>query len=147
LIDLFDPCSKAIQKVKKALAKNWQVLRIEQASMETYEWKDEHSAILLRWCLGYPEDEDLVAFLRSAKEHLMQYGQRATRQTIPRSFILVLDNLLEDGQLPFEDEGQTIRDQQTIERLFEQAGLRTHMQSEPIKLHSDFKPVMLWALY
>ena len=77
----------------------------------------------------------------------MLYGRRATRQTIPRSFILVLDNLLEDGQLPFEDEGQTIRDQQTIERLFEQAGLRTHMQSEPIKLHSDFKPVMLWALY
>ena len=146
-VELFDPCLVAFEQVMASMARNWQVMRIEQAAMESFEWHAEYSLIVLRWCIGYPADEDLVAFLRAAKERLMPCGRRTTRNSVPQSFILVLDNLLEAGQQPFEDEGQTIRGQGQIEQLFMMAGLRIHMQSERIRLHPRFMKVMMWALY
>ena len=147
MVDLFDPCSEAIRKVREDMAMKWQVMNIGKATMETHEWNSDYSLIVMRWCIGYPEEEDLVAFLREAKQHLVKYGRRTTRNSVPRSFILVLDNVLKEGHSAFENEGQMLRDQWSIEKLFRRADLTICMQSERIEQPPPFEDMMMWALY
>ena len=34
--------------------------------MQSYFWEAQYSLILLRWCIGYLSDQELVAFLKNA---------------------------------------------------------------------------------
>ena len=40
---------------------------VDHAKMQEYQWKEMYSLILLRWCSGYVDDEELKAFLMDAK--------------------------------------------------------------------------------
>ena len=55
MVDLFDPCAVAIRKVKKEMALQWQVMHIDQGTMETHDWHGDYSLIVMRWCIGYPK--------------------------------------------------------------------------------------------
>ena len=55
---------------------------------------------------------------------------RKTRGSKPAAYMFVLDNVAEPGSKPIKDEGQWIRDQATLEILFERAGLKRCFQSE-----------------
>ena len=55
-VDLFDPCPIALDIVQTVTESDWQVMRVEEALMETYAWKSGYSLIVLRWCIGYVTD-------------------------------------------------------------------------------------------
>jgi hypothetical protein len=38
--------------------------------MQSYLWEDDYVCILLRWCVGYLTDDELVEFLKRACSHL-----------------------------------------------------------------------------
>ena len=96
---------------------------------------------MLRWCVGYLADDELVAFLLKAKCHLTSANHKVLRCQRPTSFILILDNVLEDGQPLKEVYGQTLRTAQHLERIFRRANLRVFKRSPKKKLHDDFEEV------
>ena len=51
------------------------------------------------WCAGYLTHQELGTFLKKAKARLMTKKVRTTRQAAPESFIILLDNVLEDDEL------------------------------------------------
>ena len=61
------------------------------------------------WTSGYLPENLLVEFLRRAKTRLIQDEGRITRKSEPKSFIIVLDNVLPDGEESFIDKGQRLR--------------------------------------
>ncbi len=70
----------------------------EVAMMQDFRWHFTYSAIFMVWCVGYLEWPDLVPFLQRAKEKLDRGVGRVTRRTLPEAFIIVLDNVLMDGE-------------------------------------------------
>ena len=97
--DLFDQCPQAIEKAKLALHGSIRKGYLEVASMQTFRWKFKYSGIYLVWCAGYLDDSQLVSFLRVAKTHLITDAGPLRRRSQPKSFIFVLDNLLNDYEL------------------------------------------------
>ena len=126
IVDLFDQCPIAVEKAKKALRNNLRFGYAEQASMEHFQWRFHYSAIFMVWTAGYLPEEKLGNFLRIAKTRLLNDEGRFTRRTEPKSFIIVLDNVLPDGWVAPMDKGQRFRTQKQLETIFDQAGLRIH---------------------
>ena len=73
---------------------------VTQATMQGFQWPFTYSAIFMVWCAAYLGRSDLVTFLRRAKSRLAVDGDRVTRNTAPKSFIFLLDNLLEADEVP-----------------------------------------------
>ena len=69
------------------------------------------------------------------------------RKRLPESFIIVFENVLYDSEKTFRDEGQRVRSEREIEDIFRQANLRVFKKSERLKVHPDYRPVVVWALY
>ena len=63
------------------------------------------------WSAGYLPANEMVAFLKQAKTRLLHDDGRITRKTEPKSFIIVLDNVLPDESDNFIDKGQRLRTQ------------------------------------
>ena len=110
-VDLFDQCPIAIKKAKAALQGSSSFGYAEQVSMKQFQWKYQYSAIFMVWSAGYISAEDLVIFLRDAKTRLIHDDGRITRKAKPKSFIIVLDNVLPDESESFIDKGQRLRTQ------------------------------------
>ena len=91
---MFDQCPKAVKIVKGLKTKYSVIKSVDQATMQGYEWKKEYNAIILRWCAGYLNDEELAAFLRKARNHLDNPQRRVSRQSTTTSFIFLLDNVV-----------------------------------------------------
>ena len=72
---------------------------------------------------------------------------RSARQNAPGSFIFVLDNILEEGEESYMSKGQRLRHRETLEILFERAGLKIFRTFGPFQAATDFYPVMIWALH
>ena len=50
------------------------------------------------WCVGYLSDIELITFLQRAKTQLITRDGAMRRASKPKSFIFVLDNLLEEKE-------------------------------------------------
>ena len=90
---------------------------------------------------------DLVPFLQRAKEKLDQGVGRVTRNSPPESFIIVLDNVLMDGEEPVVQNGQRVRTIDEMESIFNAAGLIIHKRSGLRDMPSPFRDVHVWALF
>ena len=69
-----------------------------------------------------------------------------TGENIPGAFLFVLDSIADPGTKPSKEEGKWVRDQASIEIIFEKAGLKRYSQTELTRINEDWYPVMLWAL-
>ena len=108
-VDLFDRCLEGVQRAKRAMQVSTKCGTVSQASMQSFCWTFDYSAIFLVWCAGYLGHASLVNFLRKAKLHLSKNSNRRSRRDEPDSFIIVLDNVLSDGEEPERVKGQRIR--------------------------------------
>ena len=97
--------------------------------------------------MGYLEDEELMSFLRQAKSRLITSDGLMRRSSKPKSFIFVLDNLLEEHEVPEVVKGQRLRTKKQLDLIFSLAGLLVHDRSEAQAMPQDYRDVMLWALY
>jgi len=65
--------------------------------MQSYVWEDQYTCILLRWCIGYLSDAELVEFLKMAYRHLEFNPLSKTRCYVPSAFIIVLETVGKPG--------------------------------------------------
>ena len=91
--------------------------------MQEYDWKEDYNCIVLRWCVGYLNDEELSAFLNKAKSHLLNPTGRISRNTCLSSFIFVLDNVRGKKSDLKELRGERVRCKEELEALFQKAGI------------------------
>ena len=63
------------------------------------------------WCVGYLSDYELITFLQRAKAQLITRDGAMRRTSKPKSFIFVLDNLLEEKEQAEILKGQRLRTQ------------------------------------
>ena len=80
-------------------------------------------------CAGYLGRRDLVTFLKKAKVRLAEDSDRVSRNTPPKSFIFLLDNLLDTGEEPQFIKGQQVRSEEEFESIFKEAGVLVHKRS------------------
>ena len=115
--------------------------------MTKYVWRERYNGIFLRYSIGYLADNRAIKFLRHAKEQLLKGSDRVSRQSKPYSFIFVIDNVLEAREKPREERGERVRSKETLEGLFEKAGLIIKAKTEVKVLHKTCNPAVIWAMY
>ena len=64
--------------------------------MQSFSWKYKYSGIFMVWCIGYLSDIELIIFLQRAKTQLITREGAMRRTSKTKSFIFVLENLLEE---------------------------------------------------
>ena len=69
------------------------------------------------------------------------------RSSRPKSFIFVLDSLLENDEVAEPLHGQTLRSQKQLEEIFGKANLEIYKRSAAEPLPEPFRDVMVWVLY
>lgn len=97
--------------------------------------------------MGYLTDDELVVFLKKAAENLVGQADEQKRVASLKSFILVQDQVCPSDKYCEEEKGQIVRSRLELEKIFKKAGLTPHKTGEGVTVHSDFFPVMVWALY
>ena len=93
------------------------------------------------------DNRELIEFLREAKCHLRVENGRLSRRSNPSSFIFILDNVLEDGEVEFSKKGELNRPQASLEALFQEAGLIVAKKTAPTRLNKECRKAVIWALY
>ena len=101
----------------------------------------------MRWCCGYLDDEALIAFLRKARMHLMNRVTNSGRVSNGGAYVVILENVDAEDYNPRVEDGQRVRKQSELERIFAAAGLHVYKRSEKRELGPRYQRVMLWALY
>ena len=105
--------------------------RVDQATMQAYEWKELYNLVMMCWCSGYADDVELMHFLIKAREHLI-YDVGQTRRTEGViSFIIVMDNVDDEGDGSMRKYGQRVRKESQLKGIFSGAGAIIYRESEP----------------
>ncbi len=130
-VDLFDQDQKALEKMERVRAELPRLKHADQATMQTYVFKEKYNLILLCWCAGYPADHELLAFLSKARQHLIPGIKQTRRKRGPASFIVVLDNVDDAGKGTRRKYGQRIRKESQLKSIFSGAGLTIWKESQP----------------
>ena len=146
-VDLIDICPLGVQRAKNAMSGHPACGQIQQANMMYYLWYYFYSAIFLVWCVGYLDRPELVVFLKKAQSRLIQGGRRLSRNSKPESFIIVLDNVLDEGDDGIRVKGQLPRTQKQLESIFAEAGLLILECSGRKTMPEPNRDIMIWALY
>ena len=91
-------------------------------------------------------DDELIDFLIKAQAALVRGFKRTTRKHQPVAYIVVLDNLAEEGEGTVWVDDQRVREESTFKSIFDNAGLTVWDQTEPEVLVDADYPVKMWAL-
>ena len=92
-------------------------------------------------------DDELVLFLQKATKNLSGQADEGKRAASPESFVLVQDQVRPSEVHGFEQKGQRVRSRLEYAAIFKKAKLNVHKVDDAEKVHKDFYPVMIWALY
>ena len=145
-VDAFDRSENSVKEVKELKSACPNLREVCQCTMEDYSWDKDYDSIWLSWCIGYLEEDQLVKFLKKAKEHLVKPIGQVTRQKPHTSYIFILDTVLGKDDFEFKADGQRVRKRETIELIFVKAGLFVQDFTKEQTLSEGFSPVMMWAL-
>ena len=144
-IDLFDLCPIAIGKVNALKDKVKAIDDVRVADMLSYQFHHTYSAIVLRWCVGYLNDQQLVSFLQRAKYWLKQGKRSSTRKRGFLAYIIVFDSVASNGRVYPLIKDQQVRPRTKLEELFKLAQLTVINKIKTHKL-GEYEDVMAWAL-
>ena len=70
--------------------------RVERETFESWKWQDSYDAIFMTWSAGYIDDNELVKWLKEAKDHLNIKKKRNSGQ---ESFIYLFDNITDEEEI------------------------------------------------
>ena len=115
--------------------------------MQDFTTINKYNCIVLRYCLGYLGDDDLVQFLQKLGTMLSKINDASQRLCQKESFIIVQDQIIPEDKTEWEEYDQRIRRGSTIQMIFERAGLECVKQIGPESLNRKFDSVKMWALY
>ena len=89
----------------------------------------------------------MVTYLYKAKSMLDHGLGHLSRQSQPKSFIFVFDNILNEGEESKVLKGQRVRTVKELESIFAEAGLIIHERSGLQEMPAPFREVFVWALF
>ena len=116
--------------------------------MQEYKPDAAYDLVVLCWCLGYINDEEVVAFLKQCKAALRGEQMAVTGATEPKAFIVVIDNLPDAAIHSQDKQGeQRLRSPEEFEQLFEEAGLTIHGEPMDADLGEHTLNIRAWILY
>ena len=115
--------------------------------MEEYEWKEKYNAIILRYSVGYLDDEELVIFLRKARNALDNSKGLITRNQRPTSFIFIQDNVVQSKREEKVENNERVRCYANYDKIFEKAGLKQRYSATQDMTKLDLDNIGLWVLY
>ena len=72
VINCFDINYDAVKILEGLQQKLPVIKKVDQAFMQSFVWTKKYSCVIMRWCVGYLTDEELINFLKKAYLHLMQ---------------------------------------------------------------------------
>ena len=145
-VDLFDGCPLAVSKAQEALASSPNFGYAEEAYMQSFRWRFYYSGIFMIWCVGYLDRPALVSFLKVAKSRLTLHPGRMNRRSVPDSFLIVFDNVLDEGAESKIMKRQRVRSKTELESIYSEAGLIVHRCSGRKEMPQTFSDVCAWAL-
>ena len=97
--------------------------------------------------MGYLTDDELVQFLQKSVKNLAGRADQGKRVASLESFVLVQDQVRPSEKHCVEVKGQRVRSSLEYAAIFKKAELNGYKAGEPEKVHKDFYPVMIWALW
>ena len=103
-----------MRKVNELKREGLNIDRADEATMQTYHWRDQYDGIFLTWCAGYVNDKELYWFLRRAKLHLRGSRTRGTLKESNQGFNFVLDSVAMPGEIVTEEKGQRVRTKDSL---------------------------------
>ena len=145
-VDMFDQCPVAIDKVQRLKAEIDVIGRVVQSKFHEYNCNTYYSAIFLRWTPGYMADDELVAKLMSWKLWLKPSKRATNFRKGTGSYIVVLDNVVEESEQTTTKDGQRLRSKKRLETLFEKAKLQVFKCTRPHLLVRNYHEVVVWVL-
>ena len=145
-VDLFDQCPEAVDIARGLKETISNIDRVEQVKMQNFFFTRKYSVIVMRWVTGYLMNDQLIMFLRRAKKALKSWEKTETYPNGSASFILVMDNLSDEGEDYTTPENQRVRTRRNLESLFGQAGLSRIKQMPPKALVKGFEETTTWVL-
>lgn len=95
-VDMFELDKEDFEEAKKLNHSSSNIGKIVNASMQEFTADDKYNMIVLRWCSGYLDDEELVHMLRIWRGWL-DIDEEAKIDAIG-SAIFILDNVTEPGE-------------------------------------------------
>ena len=121
-----DGCPLAVSKAQEVMASSANFGYAEEAYMQSFRWRFYYSGIFMIWCVGYLDRPSLVAFLRVAKSRLTPNPGRVSRSSVPDSFLIIFDNILDVGAESKIIKRQRVRSKTELETIYSEAGLIVH---------------------
>ena len=94
--------------------------------MEDFKWCYYYTGIFMVWVSGYLSNPMLVAFLKRAKAQLLDKKDSKRTRSSRSSFIILLDNVLEEGEKKDPHKGQRFRTERQFNTIFAEADLIVH---------------------
>ena len=61
---MFDRCPEAYEKCIELSTVIPCIQKVDEIEIEMYKFKHQYTAIVMRWCIGYPKKKDVITFLK-----------------------------------------------------------------------------------
>ena len=62
----------AVEKLQELKKKDPHIVSVYHSWMQSFLFTKQYDGIFMWWCIGYLKKEELIAFLRKARDHLRQ---------------------------------------------------------------------------
>ena len=92
-----DRAEGAIEFAKALQRENPKIREVSTTTMQKFETDKKYNCIVLRYCTGYLNDEELSAFLRKLGSMLDQKSSNFVDSEQETSFIIIQDTALTNG--------------------------------------------------
>ena len=144
-IDLLDQCQEAVKEMRSYQGRCERVRHLFHMPMQDLDTQLKYNCIVLRYCIGYLDDEQAARFLRKLGAMLCQETQKA-RAASSSSFIIIQDQVIPDGVEEYTSQDQRLRKWSSFQRIIKAAGLAIFKKSALEELNSRVWPVTAMAL-
>ena len=144
-IDLLDQCEEAGKEMRSFQRSCKKVRHLFLTPMQNFSTPLRYNCIVLRYSIGYLEDDDAATFLKKLGGMLGSEKEN-TRAAASSSIILIQDQVIPEDRPEFWEHNQKVRRWSSFDRIIKTAGLSIVRKSALEQLDSKVWPVFAMAL-
>ena len=119
---------------------------VYESSMQDFHVDKEYNCIVLRYVTGYLDDKELIEFLSRLGNLLAESNEKARRMCQRESFVIVQDQVYQEGVSNSGEFGQRVRSEKSIEAIFFRTNLEVAKMHGPECFNEKYHNVKFWAL-
>lgn len=136
-VDLVEQDEKFINTAKQLIGEDNEKLgTVYKIGLQHFKPQKKYDVVWCQWVLGHLTDYDLIAFLERCSEALAQNG-----------VIVIKENIATTDEISYdEDDSSVTRPLSMMEKIFEEAKLKTVKTAIQANFPDDIYPVYTFAL-